>query len=77
MFDPLFLYILTSCMVILALGVAAGDFSWCVPSKNKLRCWQYAALRHPAFAAPFAQQKIFQDELSIAGSKRPAANQAG
>jgi hypothetical protein len=27
MLDPLFLYILTSCMVILALGVAAGDFS--------------------------------------------------
>ena len=31
----------------------------------------------PAFAASFAQQKIFQDKLSIAGSKRPAANQAG
>jgi len=27
MLDPLFLYILTSCMIILALGVAAGDFS--------------------------------------------------
>ena len=30
-----------------------------------------------ALAASFAQQKIFQHELSIAGSKRLAANQAG
>jgi len=27
MLDPLFLYILTSCMALVAVAVAAGDFS--------------------------------------------------
>jgi hypothetical protein len=41
MLDPLFFYILTGCMALVAVAVAAGDFA---PSKNKLRTLALPAL---------------------------------